>query len=86
MLIVALRTYEPWTAATVLGGVVLAACLPGAVQRWGSKCKGLRPKTKGPPLQVCNLSGHNNLLLVGNKLGPLLTIWRIPFKRICKEG
>ncbi len=31
MLIVALRTYEPWTAATVLGGVVLLACLLGVL-------------------------------------------------------
>jgi len=31
MLIVALRTYEPWTFTTVLGGLVLLVCLLGVL-------------------------------------------------------
>ncbi|HET9260418.1 MAG TPA: hypothetical protein VFP42_09870 [Acidimicrobiia bacterium] len=31
MLIVAVRTYEPWTLGTVLGALVLSACLLGVL-------------------------------------------------------
>ena len=31
MLIVAVRTYEPWTLASVLGGLLLTACLLGVL-------------------------------------------------------
>jgi cbb3-type cytochrome oxidase subunit 3 len=31
MLIVAVRTYEPWTLASVLGGLVLLGCLLGVL-------------------------------------------------------
>ena len=31
MLIAAVRTYEPWTLVTVLGGVILLGCLLGVL-------------------------------------------------------